>query len=100
MSASDVPPLVRKNFLVVDTYVQKPPYASLGLPGPDADFLDVGTNGLPNLEEEDVQSMSMDARSAYLQAKQDEEWWRNQFHSETVDGARPELKIGFTGVPV
>lgn len=71
---SDVPPLVRKNYLVVDTHVQKPPYASLGLPGPDADFLDVGTNGLPDLEEDDIQSMTPEARENYLQAKEDEKW--------------------------
>ncbi|KAJ4305139.1 chromatin structure-remodeling complex subunit RSC7 [Kalmusia sp. IMI 367209] len=97
---SDVPPLVRKHYLVVDTYVQKPPYASLGLPGPDADYLDVGINGLPDLEDEDVQSMTPEARETYVQAKKDEKWWRDQFHSESVDGARPKLKIGFTGVPV
>lgn len=97
---SDVPPLVRKHYFVVDTHVQKPPYASLGLPGPDADFLDVGTNGLPDLEDDDIQSMTLEARENYLQAKEDEKWWKNQFHSEAVDGARPTLKIGFTGVPV
>jgi chromatin structure-remodeling complex protein RSC7 len=97
---SDVPPLVRKHFLIVDTYVQKPMYAGLGLPGPDADFLDVGVNGLPDLDEEDVESLDPEAKAAFLQAKRDEQWWRDQFGSETVHGARPDVKIGFTGVPV
>lgn len=97
---SDVPPLVRKHFLVVDTYVQKPPYSGLGIPGPDGDFLDVGPNGLPDLEEEDIQTLPPEAQEAFRRAKIDEEWWRDQFHSETVDGARAKLKIGFTGVPV
>ncbi|PVI06212.1 hypothetical protein DM02DRAFT_610167 [Periconia macrospinosa] len=97
---SDVPPLVRKHFLVIDTYVQKPPYASLGLPGPDGDFLDVGINGLPDLEDEDIESMAPEAKDAYLRAKQDEKWWKGQFGSEKVDGARPKIKVGYTGVPV
>ncbi|KAF1959645.1 hypothetical protein CC80DRAFT_489756 [Byssothecium circinans] len=97
---SDVPPLVRKHYLVVDTYVQKPPYASLGLPGPDGNFLDVGTNGLPDLQDEDIRDMEPAVREAFLQAKQDESWWKDQFHSEAVDGARPKIKIGFSGVPV
>lgn len=97
---SDVPPLVRKHYLVVDTYIQKPPYAGLGLPGPDGAFLDVGTNGLPDLADEDIQALAPEARNAFLKAKADEEWWKNQFHSETVDGARQKVKIGFTGVPV
>jgi chromatin structure-remodeling complex protein RSC7 len=97
---SDVPPLVRKHYLVVDMYVQKPPYSSLGIPGPDADFLDVGANGLPDLEDEGIQAMAPEERQAFVQAKQDESWWKDQFHSESVDGARPKIKIGFTGVPV
>ncbi|KAF2645108.1 hypothetical protein P280DRAFT_466343 [Massarina eburnea CBS 473.64] len=97
---SDVPPLVRKHYLVIDTYVQKPPYASLGLPGPDGNFLDVGTNGLPDLEDDDIQAMAPADRDAFFQAKQDESWWKDQFHSETVDGARPKIKIGYSGVPV
>jgi chromatin structure-remodeling complex protein RSC7 len=97
---SDVPPLVRNHFLIVDTYVQKPMYAGLGLPGPDADFLDVGVNGLPDLEIDDVESLDPEAKAAFLQAKRDEQWWRDQFGSETVHGARPDVKIGFTGVPV
>lgn len=97
---SDVPPLVRRHYLVVDTYMKKPPYSGLGLPGPDGDFLDVGVNGLPNLEEEDIQTMNPEQREAFLQAKHDEVEWKSQWHSEAVDGARPKLKIGFTGVPV
>lgn len=100
LQQSDVPPLVRKHYLVIDTYVQKPPYASLGLPGPDGDFLDVGINGLPELEEEDIDGMAPEAKEAYLQAREDEKWWKGQFGSEKVDGARPKIKVGFTGVPV
>lgn len=97
---SDVPPLVRKHYLVVDTFAQKPPYASLGLPGPDGPFLDVAAGGLPDLEDEDIQLMTPEAREAFQQAKRDEQWWKDQFHSETVNGARAKVKIGYTGVPV
>jgi chromatin structure-remodeling complex protein RSC7 len=97
---SDVPDLVRRKYLVVDTYIQKPPFSGLGIPGPDGDFCDIGPNGLPEVDEEDIEQMKPEERSAFLRAKQEELEWKDQWHSESVDGARAKLKIGFTGVPV
>lgn len=99
-SESDVPDIVRRKYLVVDTYVQSPPFAGLGIPGPDGDYCDVGVNGLPHLDEEDIKDMVPEVKEAYLHAKQEEHEWKNQWQSESVDGARAKLKIGFTGVPV
>jgi chromatin structure-remodeling complex protein RSC7 len=99
-SESDVPNIVRKNYLVVDTYIQSPPFSGLGLPGPDGAFLDVGANGLPDLEDDDLAQITPEARESYLQAKQAEYEWKNQWKSEHQDGARAKLKIGFVGVPV
>lgn len=99
-SESDVPDIVRRNYLVIDTYIQSPPFSGLGLPGLDGDFLDVGPNGLPDLEDEDLEQMSPEQREAFLQAKRAEHEWKNQWKSESVDGARAKLKISYTGVPV
>lgn len=99
-SESDVPDIVRRNYLVVDTYVQSPPFSGLGLPGPDGNFLDVGTNGLPELDDEDVEKLAPEVRRAFLNAKKAEKEWKGQWRSETEDGARKKIKIGFSGVPV
>ena len=97
---SDVPHVVRRNFLVVDKVFQNPPFSGLGIPGPDGDFCDVGPNGLPELDDEDLQRMEPESRQAFLKAKQSESEWKNQWQSEQIDGKRAKLKIAFFGVPV
>ncbi|KAF2785968.1 nuclear localization protein [Melanomma pulvis-pyrius CBS 109.77] len=97
---TDVPDVVRRHYLVVDTYVQKPPYSGLGIPGPDGDFCDIGPNGLPVVDEEDLELMTPGLREEFLLAKQEECEWKNNWQSESIDGARAKLKIPFTGVPV
>ena len=99
-SESDVPELVRKKYLIVDTYWQNPPYSGLGIPGPEGDYCDIGPNGLPDLDEAEVEQMQPEERASFLKAKADELEWQSQWRSESVDGARAKLKIGFTGVPV
>lgn len=99
-SESDVPDIVRRKYLVVDTFFQQPPFSGLGIPGPDGDFIDIGPNGLPDADDEDVERMIGGSREAFLQAKQAEKEWKNQWQTESKDGARAKLKIGFTGVPV
>ena len=97
---SDVPPLVRSKYLVVDSEFQQPPFAGLGIPGPDGDFVDVGTNGLPKLDDEDEQNMKPEELEGFKQIKREEEEWRSQWGGEHTDGARAKPKIGFVGVPV
>ncbi|KAF2747997.1 nuclear localization protein-like protein NPL6 [Sporormia fimetaria CBS 119925] len=99
-SESDVPETVRRKYLVVDTYIQAPPFSGLGVPGPDGDFYDIGPNGLPDVDDEDLARMSEETRGAFVRAKQAESDWKNQWQSEAQDGARAKIKIGFTGVPV
>jgi chromatin structure-remodeling complex protein RSC7 len=97
---TDVPPLVRQKYLVVDSFFQQPTFAGLGLPGPDADFIDVGANGLPELDEQDLQKMKPEEREAFRFVKQEEAEWRNQWGGEVTDGARAKPRIGYVGVPV
>jgi chromatin structure-remodeling complex protein RSC7 len=99
-SETDVPTLVRQKYLVIDSFFQQPPFAGLGLPGPDANFIDVGTNGLPDLDDEDLQNMKPEERAAFTFVKQEEAEWRSQWGGETTDGARAKPRIGFVGVPV
>ncbi|KAL5120597.1 chromatin structure-remodeling complex subunit RSC7 [Pleosporales sp. CAS-2024a] len=97
---TNVPPLVRKKYLVVDYMFQQPPFAGLGLPGPDANFVDVGTNGLPDLDSDILQSMDAAEREAFTAVRQIQAEWRGQWGGETTNGARAKPKIGFVGVPV
>ena len=97
---TEVPPLVRQKYLIVDSLFQQPPFAGLGLPGPDGNFIDVGPNGLPDLDDEDLQNMKPEEREAFALAKSEEAEWQGQWQGEATDGARKRPKIGFWGVPV
>ncbi|KAF2115875.1 nuclear localization protein [Lophiotrema nucula] len=97
---SDLPEAIRRKYITVDTFWQSPPFAGLGIPGPDGAFIDIGPNGLPEVDEEDLEKMTPELREAFLQAKREEQDWKNQWTSEAADGSRAKLKIGFTGVPV
>src|SRR4051794_12892102 len=70
---TDVPPLVRRKYLVIDSIFQQPPFAGLGIPGPDGNFIDVGTNGLPDLDDEDEQTMKPEELDAFMQIKREEQ---------------------------
>ncbi len=98
--SSDVPPIVARKYLIIDKVFQQPPFAGLGIPGPDADFIDVGINGLPNLSEEDLAEMKPEEREVFEGVKREEAEWRGMWGGETEDGARCRPKIGFVGVPV
>lgn len=99
-SETDVPPIVAQKYLVVDKFFQQPPFAGLGIPGPDADYIDVGTNGLPNLNDEDLAQMKPEEREEFEGLKKEEREWRGLWDGETTDGARCKPRIGFVGVPV
>jgi chromatin structure-remodeling complex protein RSC7 len=95
-----VEPVVSRNFLVVDSYLQSPPISGLGIPGPDGDFEDVGTNGLADVSPDILNELPAECRRAFEDAKAKEAEWKGFWRTETIDGARPQLKIGFSGVPV
>ena len=57
---------------MVDSVFQQPPFAGLGIPGPDGDFVDVGTNGLPVLDDEDRLKMKPEELEALEQVKAEE----------------------------
>ncbi|KAJ8118209.1 hypothetical protein OPT61_g754 [Boeremia exigua] len=99
-SESDVPPLVAQKYLIVDKMFQQPPFSGLGIPGPDADYIDVGTNGLPSLADEDLAELTPEEREVFESVKAEESEWRSQWGGETTDGARCKPRIGFVGVPV
>lgn len=94
-----VPPVVARNFLVTDTVLEMPPTAGLGIPGPSSDGLDVGLNGLPQVDEETLTLLPPDCRAALLGAKQKEAEWKKRWKSESEDGHRGHLRISYLGYP-
>jgi chromatin structure-remodeling complex protein RSC7 len=92
--------VVARNFIVVDTVFEAPPMSGLGLPGADGNMLAIGPNGLPSVSDEILAELPADCRAALLDAKAKEEEWKNRWTTESADGLRANLKIGFLGYPV
>jgi len=97
---SPLPPIITRNFLVVDTHFSSPPISGVGLPGPDGPVLDVGPIGLPDASEDILTELPPECRTAFEEAKSKEEMWKNSWGTEVEDGARGKLRIGFLGYPV
>jgi chromatin structure-remodeling complex protein RSC7 len=92
--------VVSRNFLVTDTLFVSPALSGLGIPGPDGDMLAFGPNGLPNVSDEILAELPPDCRTALFAAKSKEKEWKESWTTESRDGMRGNLKIGFLGFPV
>jgi chromatin structure-remodeling complex protein RSC7 len=92
--------VVARNFLVTDTVFVQCPINGAGIPGADGDMLAIGANGLPEASEEILAELPPDCRDALLEAKEQEKEWRTYWSTESNDGLRGNLKIGFLGFPV
>jgi chromatin structure-remodeling complex protein RSC7 len=95
-----VKPIVSRNFMVVDTIYETPPYSGMGIPGPDGDAIDVGPNGLSGISDDILAELPSECRAAFDQAKEQELEWKSRWGNERTDGQRGDLKIAFLGFPV
>jgi chromatin structure-remodeling complex protein RSC7 len=95
-----VPPIVARNFLVTDTIFVSPAISGVGDPGPDGLSTDVGPHGLPDVASDLLDELPEDCREALLEAKKMEAEWKSQWSTESQDGMRGTLHIGYLGFPV
>ncbi|KAG9952720.1 hypothetical protein KCU85_g1996, partial [Aureobasidium melanogenum] len=95
-----LPDLIKRNYLVTDTYFESAPRANLGVPGPDGDVHDLSTNGLSTISQDVLDELPEECRAAFEEAKNAELEWKSKWHDEHADGARGKLRIGFNGFPV
>lgn len=92
--------VIARNFLVTDTVYTAPSLSGVGIPGPDGDMLAINHNGLPEVSDDILAELPPDCREALLAAKQEERGWKESWTTESHDGLRGNLKIGFLGFPV
>ncbi|KAI6819071.1 hypothetical protein KC332_g11252 [Hortaea werneckii] len=99
---SDVPPVVSRNFAVIDTTFKAPTHHVCGFPGPDGSLYDPtsGPNGLSSIPDDIADELPEDCRRAFEEAKKAEMRWKGQWGTEAQSALRGELKIGFNGYPV
>lgn len=99
---SDVPPVVSRNFAVIDTAYSAPPISNAGFPGPDGMITDTtsGAQGLSGVPADVLDELPEDCRKGFEEAKAAEVGWKQQWSTEGNSGMRGALKIGFSGYPV
>ena len=99
---SSVPPVVSRNYAVIDTTYTAPPISNAGFPGPDGTITDTtyGTQGLSSIPSDILDELPEDCRQAFEAARAAEVGWKQQWGTEAQSGMRGGLKIGFSGYPV
>lgn len=88
-----VPPIVSRNYMVVDTVFESAPRPNLGVPGPDGEFFDMGFNGLSAVSDDVKAELPPECLAAFEEALAAEKEWKNRWGSETTDGLRRAPKI-------
>lgn len=93
----DVPAPFSRRFAIHDIHYETPPYSNLGIPGPDGDVHDLGTNGListANLQHpefvtpEILDELPSDCKEALLESAASEWEWKEKWGNEGTDAAR------------
>lgn len=99
---SKVPPVISRNFTVIDTIYTAPPISNAGYPGPDGHVEDPtsGPNGLNSIPQDLIDELPADCRAAFEHARATELGWKTRWGTEVKSGQRGCLKIGFNGYPV
>ncbi|RAK73876.1 nuclear localization protein Npl6 [Aspergillus fijiensis CBS 313.89] len=94
---SSVPMALSRRFAIHDVHFETAPYSGLGIPGPDGDVHDVGSNGFLSVADpknaefmspEILAELPPDCQEALLDAAANELHWKSKWASEAIDGAR------------
>lgn len=92
-----VPAPLSRRFAIHDIHYETPPYSNLGIPGPDGDVHDLGSNGListanPRHPEfvgpEILDELPPECKEALLESAAHEWEWKERWGSERRDAAR------------
>ncbi|KAK3679437.1 chromatin structure-remodeling complex subunit RSC7 [Recurvomyces mirabilis] len=99
---SNVPPIIGRNFAVVDMHYTASPFTSAGYPGPDGSSLDPqsGSNGLSGIPDDLIDELPEDCRRAFFETRKLETQWQRRWGSEAQSAWRKDLNIGLNGYPV
>ncbi|OJD23981.1 hypothetical protein ACJ73_04660 [Blastomyces percursus] len=105
-----VPAVFSRTFEIQDIYYETPPESSLGLPGPDGDVQDIGSNGLISISHGKnnpifhtspgiLAELPRECLVAYREAAIREWEWKSRWRSEKEDGLRAPLKLNYSWNP-
>ena len=94
---STVPVALSRRFAIEDIHYESSPYSNLGVPGPDGDVHDLGSNGLVSIADstnpefaspEILEELPLECKEALIEAAAREWEWKTKWSREASDGAR------------
>lgn len=103
-----VPAPLSRRFAIHDIHYETPPSSNLGIPGPDGDVYDLGTNGLlstanPRYPEfvgpEILAELPPECKEALLESAEREWEWKSRWGNEEVDAARAKPLKSYAWFP-
>lgn len=81
--------------MIADTYYHSPSKNNLGVPGPDGDEHDVGSNGLCEVPTEIIACLPPDCLEPFLDTQAEERRWKDTWRTESQDGSRSQPHITY-----
>ncbi|KAI9045800.1 uncharacterized protein KD926_007103 [Aspergillus affinis] len=94
---STIPAGLSRRFAIHDVHYETPPHSNLGIPGPDGDVHDLGSNGFVSvanpsnpefLSPEILEELPAECKEALIEAAAQECEWKSKWCSEATDSAR------------
>lgn len=94
---STIPAALSRRFAIHDVYYEAPPHSNLGIPGPDGDVHDLGSNGFVSvanpsnpefMSPEILEELPAECKEALIESAARECEWKSKWCSEVTDGAR------------
>ncbi|EHA19140.1 hypothetical protein CBS147343_6866 [Aspergillus niger] len=105
---SSVPAALSRRFAIHDIQFESSPYSNLGVPGPDGDVHDLGSNGLISVADsanpeftspEILEELPPECKEALIEAAAQEWEWKSKWCHEANDGARAKLLKSYAWFP-
>lgn len=105
---SSVPAALSRRFAIHDIQFESSPYSNLGVPGPDGDVHDLGSNGLISVADsanpeftspEILEELPPECKEALIEAAAQEWKWKSKWCHEANDGARAKLLKSYAWFP-
>ncbi|RDW93275.1 chromatin structure-remodeling complex subunit RSC7 [Aspergillus mulundensis] len=105
---STIPSTLSRRFAVLDVHTESSPYSNMGIPGPDGDVHDLGSNGLISVANpkhpefvnpEILDELPLECKEALVEAASQEWEWKSRWCSEVDDGARVAPRKSYAWFP-
>ncbi|KAG9241130.1 chromatin remodelling complex Rsc7/Swp82 subunit-domain-containing protein [Calycina marina] len=88
-----VDPALSRNYLIIDTVMERPPSFHYDTPGPEGVGIDLSFNGLSSIPPDQMPDMTPECRASFDKAVKNELAWKAKFGTESTDGHRRDPRI-------